>query len=399
MRTAFKPLPWWAEAWRLGLSGFLAFVFVVLLVGAGPALSPDGETTTQGWLAITEPVLGLVSLLIVHWRRRWPVTVAILISVASAFSVAAGIIATLAVISLGTRRQWREIIIVAPFYVAAGQVFDRLDPLAMGSTPITTAVMGLAVYVAMVSIGAYIGARRDSANLLLQRVESAEKELASRAARARADERARIAREMHDTLAHRISLIAVHAGALSYRDDLPPAQVKESAQLLRDNADQAVRELRDVLGILRATDEPGQSHTPHNSIADLPDLIAEVQSSGTKVALSMNFDHPVDTMAASTGRHTYRVIQEALTNARKHAPGMPVAVALSGGREYGLAFKITSDAAPYSEEGDRPESSGMGLLGLTERVELAGGKLAHGTDRAGRFVVHGRLAWEGREDE
>lgn len=397
MRGPSHPPPWWAEAWRLGAVALAGFGLVVLLVGVAPG--PENATGVASWLAWTEPTLGLGALVLVHWRRRWPVTVALLVSLASAFSIAAGVIVTLAIVSLGTRRQWREIILVGPVYVLAAQLFDFADPLGVSYTPITSAVVTSTFYVALVSIGAFIGARRHAENLLLQRAESAEKELASRAARARADERARIAREMHDTLAHRISLIAVHAGALSYRDDLPPAQVKESAQLLRDNADQAVRELRDVLGILRGSDEPGQAHTPQNSIADLPDLIAEVQSSGTSVTLSMSFDHPVDTMAPSTGRHTYRVVQEALTNARKHAPNMPVAVALSGGREYGLAFKITSAAAPYGEEGDRPESSGMGLLGLTERVELAGGKLAHGTDRAGRFVVHGRLPWEGREDE
>lgn len=394
MHSPTPPLPWWAEAWRLGVVSVIGLGAYVLFL-----LIPPLAGEVAPWWMWLDPVLGVLALILVHWRRRWPALVAILTSLAGAVSVSAGIVSSLAVVSLGTRRRWREILIVAPFYLAAGQAFDFLDPISAGSAPLTSVILQSVAYVAMISLGAYIGARRDSANLLRQRVESAEKEVASRAIAARSDERARIAREMHDTLAHRISLIAVHAGALSYRDDLTREQVKETALLLRDNADEAVRELRDVLGVLRATGDPGQSRLPTMSLPDVPLLIDEMRDTGTDVSFSMAFDHPPETLTPSSGRHAYRIVQETLTNARKHAPGMPVNISLTGGRDYGLGFRITTDAAAYGDEAPAPESSGMGLLGLAERVELAGGTLVHGTDRAGRFVVHGRLPWEALTDE
>src|SRR5699024_1667669 len=120
-----------------------------------------------------------------------------------------------------------------------------------------------------------------------ERAEVAEREQEQRVEAARTTERSRIAREMHDVLAHRISLIAMNAGILSYREDLPQEQVREIAGTVRDNADQAVQELRAVLGVLRGSDEPDQPRGPQPDLSRLSTLFDEVRAGGTPVVTTL----------------------------------------------------------------------------------------------------------------
>ena len=134
-------------------------------------------------------------------------------------------------------------------------------------------------------------------------------------------ERTRIAREMHDVLAHRISLLALHAGALEVRPDLPPEKVRETAELMRATARQALEELRGVIGVLR--EEPGQDPppaAPQPTLSDIPRLVEETRRAGAKIDFEMRVDHS-DAVPSALGRDAYRIVQEALTNIGKHASG------------------------------------------------------------------------------
>jgi signal transduction histidine kinase len=210
--------------------------------------------------------------------------------------------------------------------------------------------------------------------------------------RIRLAERTRIAREMHDVLGHRISLLALHAGALAFQPDLPP-DVRETAELMRSTARQALVELRAVIGVLR--DEPGQElvpAAPQPTLSDIPRLVEETRRTGGKIDLEMRVDHPGDAPSA-VGRDAYRIVQESLTNIRKHARGTTGGVRVTGAVDHGLQVSVRNRLPVGPNTGPELPGSGAGLIGLQERVTLAGGTLVHGPDGAGDFVVHAELPW------
>lgn len=230
-------------------------------------------------------------------------------------------------------------------------------------------LMGVA-HAALVGWGAWWRARAELVASLRQRAAQLEQDQAHRIAEARVAERARIAREMHDVLAHRLSLVATYAGALEYRPDLPPHRLAEAAGVVREGVHQALGELREVITLLRdATDDD----LPAPGLDDLPALVAEWAQAGQVVRV----DGGIDTAVPPTvGKAAYRVLQEALTNARKHAPGEPVDVVLSGKAGGSLLIEVRNAlVAPAVMTG-----GGSGLAGLAERVRLAGGRLQQDAD-------------------
>jgi signal transduction histidine kinase len=197
---------------------------------------------------------------------------------------------------------------------------------------------------------------------------------------------------MHDVLAHRISLLALHAGALEVRPDLPPEKVRETAELLRATARQALEELRSVIGLLR---DPGADPTPDvllPTLSDIGRLVDESRLAGAKIDFEMRVDH-ADTLPNALGRDAYRIVQEALTNIGKHASGTASQVDVTGGQGSGLHVTIRNRRPLHAGVGPALPGAGAGLLGLQERVDLAGGTLVHGPDSAGDFVVDARLTW------
>ncbi|MCK6210290.1 hypothetical protein KZX45_07000 [Georgenia sp. EYE_87] len=262
----------------------------------------------------------------------------------------------------------------------------------------------LAVYATCVALGFYVGARRELVANLHERAVTAEREQALRADAAREAERTRIAREMHDVLAHRISLVAMHAGALAYRTDLSGEETAQAAGVIQDNAHLALTELRQVLGVLRPGDGGASAEPPQPTLAQLEPLLAETAGTGTTVRLDVAGLPGGDASAlaalpVTSSRTAYRILQEALTNARKHAPGAPVDVRLGGGPGGLLTIEVHNGAAAAPREA--PPGAGVGLTGLTERAELLGGVLEHGFGPDGSFAVRAWLPWEddGEADE
>jgi signal transduction histidine kinase len=216
---------------------------------------------------------------------------------------------------------------------------------------------------------------------LRERAEHAEVET-------RAAERQRIAREMHDVLAHRLSLLSVHAGALEFHPDAPAEEVAETAGVIRESARAALEELRDVIGVLREEGSEDLTEPPQPTLADLPALVEESRAAGMRLSARIELGDAAPPTAV--GRTAYRIVQEGLTNARKHAPGAAVTLTVRapGG---GLEVEVRSLAAVTIAAGPALPGAGTGLVGLTERVALAGGELEHGVDPDGVFVLRARL--------
>lgn len=236
--------------------------------------------------------------------------------------------------------------------------------------------------VVLVAIGMYTGARRELVASMRAQVEQAEREQQLRVAQGQAAERQRIAREMHDVLAHRISLVSMYSGALAYRDDLNPEQTREIAETIRENANLALTELRGVLGSLRGE----EGDRPQPTLADLPGLIADNRAAGVRIEFS---GVALEGLSPAVSRHSYRIVQEGLTNARKHAPGAKVDVRLGGDPGSGLRIELRN---LVNGRGAAVPGGGYGLLGLAERTGLVGGWIEHGI-RDEVFQLEAWMPW------
>jgi signal transduction histidine kinase len=205
---------------------------------------------------------------------------------------------------------------------------------------------------------------------------------------ARAAERRRIAREMHDVLAHRLSLLSVHAGALEFRPDAPAEEVAEAAGVIRESARAALEDLRGVIGVLREDGGDSLTEPPQPTLADLTALIEESRAAGMRITERIEIGDTAPSAAA--GRTAYRIAQEGLTNARKHAPGAAVTLTVQS-PDGALQVEVRSLAPVAVAAESALPGAGTGLIGLSERVTLAGGELEHGVDRDGAFVLRARL--------
>jgi signal transduction histidine kinase len=221
----------------------------------------------------------------------------------------------------------------------------------------------------VVAVGMYMAARRALLASWRDQADRAVAERHLRDERARAAERTRIAREMHDVLAHKVSLIAVHAGALELTAD---GAARESAGLIRVTAREALQELRYVLGVLRESTSEGPA-------GDVGDLVRAATDAGQRVELH----DEIGPLPTPTARVVHRVVQEGLTNARKHAPGAAVTVTVHRGQtrtaaSEDLTVRVTVDNGPPAAAVLDLPGSGSGLVGLAERVHLVGGILHSG---------------------
>ncbi len=248
-------------------------------------------------------------------------------------------------------------------------------------------LLTVAAYGALLGWGALARSRRELLISLHERAHRAETEQAHRVAEARAAERRELAREMHDVLAHRLSLVSTYAGALEYRPDAPPERLAEAAGIVRQGLHEALGELRQVIGLLRENDAADdEALVP--TLLDLPRLLEEARRADQTIRLTD--DRPQAEMPVPIGRSAYRIVQEGLTNARKHAPGLPVDVALGG--EPGDLLLIELRNPLPTAPAQNTDGSGLGLVGLAERVRLAGGELEHEA-AGGDFRLRARLPW------
>ncbi|MDY0892379.1 sensor histidine kinase [Frigoribacterium sp. CFBP9030] len=386
----------WAETWRLGLAtlvGLLAFALVW-----PETATADWSDARLGLGMMGDLAVGVATLVLVAFRHRAPFVIALILALCGGVSTLATGAAVLGLVSLATRRRARELATVGLVYLAAGWFSESVMFPAMGdSLPAWQLLLsGVVLYALVVAVGAAIGSRRDLIASLRDRAVLAEHEQALREERVRDHERARIAREMHDVLGHRLSLVALHAGALEYRGrDLSPDEVVETAGVVRDNAQSALSELRDVLGVLRDPSTTGESEVtqiapPQPTLADLSGLLDEARAAGAVVACTID-DRTTSVLVdlpTSLSRHAYRIVQESLTNARRHAPAQPVDIAFTGAAGGTLRIVVGNPSIEH-----RASAPGHGLTGLAERVRLVGGTFQAGPDGHGRHVVEAVLPW------
>jgi signal transduction histidine kinase len=403
---------------------------------------------------ISPVVTGLFGLLVgslLVLRRRWPVLVVlvsiavtpaqmgILLSVVGLYTLAASdvprrIIAVLSGMTmLGT--------LIVTFLEMHGDLSGAAYHAPLAVVALTSVLAAVGVTAPPVLLGLYVGARRRLVESLRERADGLERELSllaetatSSAERARMEERTRIAREMHDVVAHRVSLMVVHAAALQAIAVKDPEKASASAQLLGDMGRQALNELREMLGVLRTepvtaapgvagaaggpgmagvTGVQGASRAPGTPaagaetiapvsaavvetapeddsgpcLAELVGLLDESRAAGMDVELTVEGDERP--LAARVEATVYRVVQEALTNVHKHAPGARARIRLAY-REAEVAVLVQngpSDGAPALVL----PSGGNGLVGMKERVTALGGGFAAGTTREGGFRVSAML--------
>lgn len=373
------PLKPWSWTWR-----YTAAAMVSLATWGSVVEVQWREAPWLGWLDL---VLGTAAFVAYRYHRRWPVAVAVVTIALGSFSALAAGPAVLAFISASTRRRWREIVVLSLLSVATGLLYSYVTP---GTDEwYVDGIFAVLATGVSAAVGMYIGARRELVATLRDRAERAEREQAMRVAQARANERSRIAREMHDVLAHRISLVAMHAGALAFRTDLSTAETTRTADVIRQNAHSALADLRQILGVLRDVGEEEHAERPQPTLRDLEALIEDERRAGARIRLSTSvaFEEVPDTI----GRNAFRMLQESLTNARKHAPDTTVDVCVEG--EHGGTLRLeVRNPVRLGARPDPAPGAGLGLIGLAERADLSGGGLQHAT-RHGQFVVQAWLPW------
>ncbi|MBE1563344.1 sensor histidine kinase [Nonomuraea africana] len=244
-------------------------------------------------------------------------------------------------------------------------------------------VMGAALIGLPLVFGLWVRARRDVLAAAHERAERLEREQVMRAEQARVQERARIAREMHDIVAHRVSLMVMHAGALEVGS--ADTRTAETAALIGDIGREALTNLRDVLGVLRSTTQPAP-RAPQPTLADLDELLDRSRALG--IALTRRDEGEARSLGPTVERTAYRVVQEALTNVHKHAGETSADVSL---RFLPSSLEVVvANQSPVRPAAPLPES-GWGLVGLRERVELVGGTLHTGYREDGGFELRARI--------
>jgi signal transduction histidine kinase len=307
---------------------------------------------------------------------RRPLGGGLALSVLGALSYAVTPIASFATLYAARVRPFRQAVVVAVTGIAAQAVLGWWRP-AGGLSYGWWLLLMAAAYAALLGWGALAQSRQALLCELRERARRAEADQSRRVEEARVAERQRIAREMHDVLAHRLSLVAAYAGALAYRPDSSPEQLSKAAGVVRDGISQALDELRQVITVV------GEEEAGLPDVKDIPQLVEEVRAAGTTVGLTGD----LGVKESAQGRAAYRIVQEGLTNARKHAPGQPVTVNLFGGPGEGLVVEVLNAVLSGSQRNE-----GLGLAGLAERVRLAGGTLDHGLTADG-FRLAARLPW------
>lgn len=368
-------------------------------VGVLLALAANAGPDARSGVAFAADLgFGLLACVALWWRRDQPVAVGLLTAACDVVSFAGTPAYLVAVFALAVRRPPLVVVLVALAHLGAVAVGSTID--SAHDDPLWQVVVVSALFLGLVvASGLYAGARRDLVASLRERAARLEADRERDLADARTAERTRIAGEVHDVLAHRISLISLHAGGLQVTAQSGEADPRtvEAAALIGATARSAMGDLRDVIGLLR-DDDPGSTAgrdapaPPQPTLDAVPDLVQSSRRAGLPVDLELDVaGDDVRACPASAGRHVYRVVQESLTNVHKHTARAATTVRVSGAPGASLAVEV-SNALPPDGEVEAMPGSGSGLVGLHERITRAGGEFTSGPV-GGRFVVRAVLSW------
>ncbi|MDT0200523.1 sensor histidine kinase [Nocardioides sp. AE5] len=377
------------QPWRLGergerwldrlLVGFLAFPVV-----AGVPL---------GGFEVELALLMLAQILPLWWRRTHPVAVAVAVALAHLAQLpltdlplwgqVAAPIAIYSTARFSTAR-WGIAALAAGIVGAVLGPVDWLSPYSVSGSGMTSYFLTIAAIVcASWALGTMGRTRAAYVGSLIERGERLEREAEQQALLAAQDERARIAREMHDVVAHGLSVIVVQADGARYAAAKDPAVATDALATIAETGRDALTEMRRMLGLLRS-EESGTA--PQPGLADLAHLVAEARAGAME--LDAELPYPLPPASDGVGLTAYRIVQEALTNIRKHAgPGARATLRVV---DEGTALRIEVDddgrGAASTSDGN-----GLGLVGMRERIAVHGGTLDAGPRPGGGFSVSARL--------
>ncbi|MCS0644429.1 sensor histidine kinase [Curtobacterium flaccumfaciens] len=387
----------WSQTWRVAVAALTGLLTAGLV---WPTMDTRGWSDLHvGALILGDVGAGLAALVLLPFRHRAPLVITVVIGALSSVSTLAVGAAAIATVSLATRRRAVELAVAGAVLLGATVLYDVVLAPPADDMPLWQILIAGVVGIALlVVIGIAIGQRRALLLSLRERAALLERDQQLREDRAREQERAHIAREMHDVLGHRLSLVALHAGALEYRGPgLTPDETAAAAGVVRAEAHSALTDLRDVLGVLRdpaATggDEVTGTAPPQPTLVDLPDLLDQARAGGATVRARVDADGAA--VPTAVGRHAYRIVQESLTNARRHAPGQPVDVVVETVPGPGVRVVVSNTLTDGPAHADASgKTAGHGLRGLAERARLVGGSFRAGSDDRHVHVVEAVLPW------
>jgi signal transduction histidine kinase len=358
--------------------------------------------------------LGLFAVASLWWIRAAPLAVGIILILPGALAITAAFAVLAGVYRVSSLIPARRSVPLTCVHTLAALPYHWFFPVP-GMTELAWVIVIFLMYFLSLSLGLLTRSRRQVIEGLRHTAALDRAQYTARLADLRRDERERIAREMHDVLAHRISLLSVHAGALEYRTSpdaagrrATPDEIHAAAAVIRNNAHLAIDDLRGLLSILR--EDPGESASDESArhpsggladpsplgrsqrqprLVDVAVLVAEAREAGQTVEVLID-DEPC---AEKVQRTAYRVVQEGLTNARKHAQYSRVRVEVQRQGET-LSVRVTNPVPPGMTDSEIPGTGG-GLAGLAERVRLEGGQLRQGVVE-GSFVLSADLPVEPR---
>jgi signal transduction histidine kinase len=422
---------WW---WWTRRRGFVLDLTLAVASAVECAFEGAAFADKTGVMSGAGALLGLLAGSVLFLRRRWPVAV-VLVGIAVSPAQVGFLLSIVGLYTLAASEVPRRITAalaamngVGTMLVSFIRFHDSLRDADDGrsmSLPvivITSLLIALGLTAPPVLLGLYVRARRRLVESLRDRADGLERELellaekaAERAERARAEERTRIARDMHDVVAHRVSLMVVHAAALKAVALKDPAKASASAELLGDMGREALTELRQMLGVLRTAEpgraaapapaprpaavpepEPGPGPVPEHEhepepdgpcLGQLAELVEQSQAAGMTVEFTVEGEERP--CGARVEQTVYRVVQEALTNVHKHAAGAKAHVRLAY-RELEIAVLVLNGPSDGTPATPLP-SGGHGLLGMKERVTTHGGGFAAGPTPDGGFRVSAML--------
>jgi signal transduction histidine kinase len=356
-----------------GADGPLALALILALVAlVEVTIYTDRIDTAE--TAMVANLLATLPLALVRRHLGWA-TVLVVLGVLTAISAELGTLTIAAVLALVTvlyvfastyRRRW-SVIVALPF------LFNAIAPYS-GEQPSFSGVFLLMLVVAAEALG---DSRRQRGEAIAQRDETLQDQAAM-------GERARIARDLHDVVAHHVSAIAVEAETARLTTEGLPEEGRAHFASIGQTARDALDEMRRLLGVLREDADGKPEREPQPGLGRLDELVDTARAAGSPVALTLK--GRVAPLPPGVDLCAYRILQEALTNARRHAPGAAVDVELDYGEE-ALRLRVR-DHGPGSAD---PDPGGHGLLGMRERATMVGGTLTVGPAHGGGFAVEAEL--------
>ena len=326
--------------------------------------------------------LGVVETLPLLWRRHQPVAVVMLVTTVTVAMIALGVWllpfqVAIALYTVAAAAERRLAVVSGIVSIVAVAAADAVAPqFRFGDVTWRVVFLGAAWL-----LGDSIGSRRAYVREIEEKAERLEREHEAQARRAAAEEQARIARELHDVVAHALSVIVIQAAAADDALEDEPSPAREPVRAIETAARSALGDLRRVLGVLR---DAAPDYEPQPALAQLEPLIERVRGTGLPVELEI--EGKPRPLPAAVELSAYRIVQEALTNTLKHAVATRVRV------RYGERLELE-----IHDDGQGPRnaaSAGNGLIGMRERAAMLGGELSAAPAPSGGFVVHARIPIE-----